>query len=280
VTQPLVSVVVSTYFSGEYLEKCLASIRGQTYRRIELVVVDSRSTDATRDIAGKYADKFFVVQAGERSAKRNFGVSQGQGEYVFISDSDMIFSPEVIESCVARVSSDASVVGLVVPEASTGAGFWARCKALERSFYVGVDWMEAARFFRRSAFMEIGGYDEANTGSEDYDLPQRMKLKYGDRSVGRVDRLIHQNEVDIGLIRSCRKKFYYARSFVSYRSREANAANFSKQSSIFRRYRLFLSKPGKLFADPLVGLGVLFMKTCEFAAGGLGFLLARMRSGG
>jgi len=47
-------------------------------------------------------------------------------------------------------------------------------EALERSFYVGVPWMEAARFFPRAVFDEMHGYDEDNTGTEDYDLPQRI----------------------------------------------------------------------------------------------------------
>jgi len=41
------------------------------------------------------------------------------------------------------------------------------------------------------------------------------------------------------------------------------------------RYRLFLSRPGRLLANPFVGLGMLFMKTCEFGFGGLGYVLSR-----
>ena len=273
---PLVSVVVTTYCSAEYLEKCLASIRSQTYKNIELVVVDTNSTDCTQEIAEKYADKCFFGQANERSAKRNFGARQATGKYVLIVDSDMCLSLDVVGACVSAILYDECIKAVVVPERSTGTSFWAKCKSIERSFYVGVDWMEAARFFERDIFLEVGGYDEGNTGSEDYDLPQRVKEKYGKGSIGWIDKFITQDEVDLSLIKSCKKKFYYASSFPKYASNAANAGNFKKQSSLLRRYHLFLSQPRKLFETPGVGIGMLFMKTCEFAAGSMGYILARL----
>lgn len=275
---PLVSVVVTTYFSAEYLERCLLSIRNQTYKNIELIVVDTNSTDGTQQIAKKYADKCFFGQANERSAKRNFGAWQGDGEYVLIADSDMCLSPEVVESSVSAILSGDSVRAVVIPEQSTGRSFWAKCKALERSFYIGVDWMEAARFFNRGVFLEMGGYDESNTGSEDYDLPQRVKERYGHGSIGRAGSFITQDEVDLSLIKSCKKKFYYASSFPKYAGNKANAGIFKKQSGLLLRYKLFFSQPHKLFKAPLIGIGMLFMKTCEFAAGGVGYALARRHS--
>src|ERR1035437_9059794 len=106
---PLVSVVVTTYFSAEYLERCLVSIRNQTYKNIELIIVDNNSTDGTQDIAKKYADKYFFGQANERSAKRNFGALQGSGKYVLIADSDMCLSPEVVSSSVSAIAGNDSI---------------------------------------------------------------------------------------------------------------------------------------------------------------------------
>lgn len=272
--KPLVSVVVTTYWSARTLEVCLRSVRDQSYPSIELVVVDTCSTDGTREIACKYADKFFQGRGPERSTKRNFGVQMASGDYVLIVDSDMVLAPLVVEQCVMIAMQDHRTRAVVVPEKSAGTGFWAQCKALERSFYVGVDWMEAARFFERSAFLKVGGYDEENTGSEDYDLPQRIKQKYGEVAVGRVSEYIVQYEGKISLSGTCRKKFYYSRSFVRYARNNANIDAFRKQSSLFRRYLLFLSAPRRLLRNPLLGCGMLLMKTCEFASGGAGYFLA------
>ena len=276
--QPLVSVVVSTHFSAGYLERCLVSIRDQTYSNIELIVVDGRSNDATRDIALKYADRLFVDQGDERSVKRNFGVKKSKGDYVCIADSDMLFSPDVIESCVRKVLSDETIIAVVIPEQSVGKSFWAQCKALERSFYVGIDWMEAARFYKKEAYLRAGGYDEKNTGSEDYDLSQRVKADYGKNAVQNIDEFICQEELNLGLIQSCKKKFYYSASFINYRANEANAENFLKQSNILLRYKLFFLQPRKLFKRPIVGFCMIFMKTCEFVVGGIGFFFSRIRN--
>jgi glycosyltransferase involved in cell wall biosynthesis len=207
----------------------------------------------------------------ERSAKRNFGARMSTGHFVFIVDSDMELEPDVVEQCVKVVVDNPSVKAVVVPEKSVGAGFWTRCKALERSFYVGVDWMEAARFFDRGIFLHVGGYDEKNTGSEDYDLPQRIKQDYGQIAIGRVNAYATQHEGQISLLGMCRKKFYYAKSFIKYSRSLANAQTFQKQSGLLRRYFLFFSAPEKLFESLSLGLGMLFLKSCEFFAGGLGY---------
>lgn len=275
IDSPLVTVVVTTHFSAAYLERCLVSIKQQSYKNIEIVIVDHMSNDGTQEIAKKYTDRCFFGQAVERSAKRNFGVLRAAGKYVLIADSDMILSTNVISDCVKGISSNSNLKAMVVPEQSLGSSFWGNCKALERSFYVGIDWMEAARFFLRDVFIEVGGYDETNTGSEDYDLPQRIQAKYGAACVGRISEFIVQNEVDLGFLKSCLKKFYYSQSFPKYANSPANSPAFKKQSNLFLRYSLFLSQPKKLFSRPHIGLGLLVLKTAEFFAGGVGYFIAK-----
>ena len=272
--RPLVSVVVTTYFSENYLSRCLESIKNQTYSNIELIIVDSFSSDRSLDIARKFTNRVFAIEATERSAKRNFGAFQGAGKYVFIVDSDMILGTNVVESCIEKMENNFQLRAIVIPELSVGESFWAKCKSLERSFYHGIEWMEAARFFDRDVFYQVGGYDESNTGSEDYDLAQRVQEKHSIRAIGRISDFISQNEVHLSLLDSCRKKFYYAKSFPKYAVNSANCQIFRKQSSLLLRYKIFFSQPKKLFKNPLLGLGVLWMKTAEFVAGGTGYFLA------
>lgn len=272
---PLVSVIVPTYNSAVYLEACLQSIKNQSYEKVELIVVDNSSKDDTQRIAQKYTDKVFN-KGPERSAQRNFGVQQSQGEYVLIIDSDMELTQDVISACVAKITSSPLAKSIVIPEESFGIGFWAQCKKLERSFYVEVDWMEAARFFRHDTFNEMNGYDEENTGTEDYDLPQRIEAKYGHDSTSRVDQFIRHNEQRINLAKTCKKKYYYAQRLDRYQSVKANNEKFKKQSSPLARYRLFFSQPQKLLQNPLIGAGMLFMKTSEFTAGAAGYIKSKL----
>lgn len=266
-----VSVIVPTKNSAATLEACLESIKKQTYRNIEIVVADNFSTDLTPKISKKYTDKFYS-KGPERSAQRNFAVDNAAGKYICIIDSDMVLSEKVIERCVDAIEERSGVSGVIIPEESFGEGFWAQCKKLERSFYVGIPYMEAARFFRKADYQKLDGYNTKMVSGEDWDLSQRME------SIGklvRVGNFIYHNEGRISLLRTIRKKFYYAKLIRSYVDTSPNSRNLSKQTNIAGRYMLFLSQPKILFKKPLIGIGMLFMKTCEFLFGGIGYLIAR-----
>jgi glycosyltransferase involved in cell wall biosynthesis len=267
---PLVSVIVPTYNSSATLEACLQSIKAQSYTNIEVVVVDNNSKDDTKAVALKFTEN--VHNKGpERSAQRNYAVSIAKGEYVMIIDSDMELSEDVVADCVS-VLADSSIAGVIIPEESFGKGFWAQCKKLERSFYVGISWMEAARAFRKSVYEKAGGYDEKMISGEDWDLSQRVEEQ---GKIGRIDSFIFHNEGELKLIRTLKKKYYYAQKFASYQTNTKHS-NVSMQTGPLTRYKLFFSKPGKLFANPVVGVGMLFMKTSEFSVGALGILSARV----
>jgi len=267
--KPLVSILVHTRNSQRTIKKHLESITSQSYRPIEIIMVDNNSIDDTVAIAKKITKNIFTF-GPERSAQRNLGAKKASGEYLLVPDSDMILGKNVIAECVFLILSSSKIKAIIVPEKSIGEGFWTKCKILERSFYFGVDWIEAARFFERKTFEKIGGYDEKNTGTEDYDLPQQIIKKYGKESTERIKEFIYHDEGRLSLLGTLKKKFYYAQKLQVYKDR--NPEYYEKQANIIRRYVLFFSNPIKLFRNPVIGLGMLFMKVCEFAAGGLGYL--------
>lgn len=267
----LVSIVVPTKNSARTLDSCLSSLSKQTYKNIEIILVDNHSTDDTKEIARHYTPHVYT-KGPERSYQRNFAVTKTRGEYVCIIDSDMNLEPDVIKQCVEQIESAKDIVGVIIPEESFGTGFWAQCKKLERSFYVGIPYMEAARFFYRKDFNEIGGYDVKMVSGEDWDLSQRIEAK---GKFTHTKAYIHHDEGKISLLRTIQKKLYYAKCFASYTSNSNDQKKVSQQTSIFGRYKLFFSHPKKLFRNPILGLGMLFMKTCEFGFGGIGYLLAR-----
>lgn len=273
---PLVSVIVPTYNSSHCLAACLRSICNQSYKNIELIVVDNNSKDNTKEIAKSFTKKVFN-RGPERSAQRNYGVSISSGKYVAIIDSDMELSTDVIQACVAEIESKSEMAGVVIPEESFGEGWWASCKKLERSFYVGVPWMEAARFFSKADFEKVGGYNEAMVSGEDWDLSQRVG---GTGRISRIYEFILHNEGRISLTKTINKKYYYAQKFASYVAANRGQQAIAKQTGLIGRYWLFLSKPSKLFKNPLLGISMLFMKTCEFGVGGVGYLIGKSRGHG
>lgn len=271
---PTISVIVPTKNSARTLEACLQSVKAQTYKHVELVVVDNFSTDTTPEIAQKYADKFFT-KGPERSQQRNFAVEQASGNCVAIIDSDMKLSPEVLEQAVAAMGEE-GVVGVLIPEESFGEGFWAQCKKLERSFYIGVSWMQAARVFTREHYLALGGYNADLVSGEDWDLSQRAAAS---GKLQEIDALIYHDEGRLSLGRTLSKKFYYATKFTAYTdsAKTQGEQSVQQQTGIIGRYMLFFKKPAKLFANPVLGIGMLVMKTLEFGWGGVGLIVGKLQ---
>jgi glycosyltransferase involved in cell wall biosynthesis len=198
-----VAIIVPTRNSGMTLRACLESICAQSYE-CQLIVVDNSSTDNTLIIAEELAD--LVLHVGpERSAQRNAGAAATTAPIVGFIDSDMVLSPSVVIEVIEALRSGASSV--VVPEMTVGEGFWARVSAYERSFYEGSNSIEAPRFFLRSVFEKVGGFDEAMTGAEDWDLGLRT-ISEGPR-VRIMANIVHE-EGRVRYFNLCLKKAYYA----------------------------------------------------------------------
>ncbi len=267
---PLVSVIVTTRNNHETLDACLASIAAQDYQLLELVVVDNNSTDDTKEIAKRYTAHVYN-KGPERSVQRNYAFEKSKGEFVLIVDSDMELGKGVVSSCVAAASSP-RVGGVIIPEESFGEGFWAQCKQLERSFYVGQDSIEAARFFRRDVFADVGGYSEEMTGGEDWDLSKRVGAH---SDIARATEYIRHNEGRLYFGKTASKMYYYAQHAVEYFAKNPTKSALTDQSGPLARYKLFFSRPGKLLRNPLVGAGMLILKTAEYAYGGLGYWRAK-----
>lgn len=271
---PVVSVIVPTKNSEKTLAECLQSVKNQTYKNIEIIVVDNNSADDTKKIAKKFTDKVFN-KGPERCTQRNYAVKQSTGDYVFIIDSDMKLSPKVVESCLKSINSNVENAGVIVPEESFGEGFWSQCKKLERSFYIGVPFMEAARFFRKDIYLKVGGYDEDMISGEDWDLSQRIEEI---AKISRIDELIYHNEGRIALVKTLKKKYYYATMLSKYLKKTDATEKAGNQTSILLRYKLFFNQPKKLFQNPILGIGILFMKTAEFGFGGIGYFVAMIKN--
>jgi glycosyltransferase involved in cell wall biosynthesis len=254
-----VSIIIPTKNNAATLKDCLKSIINQDYKNIEILVIDNQSDDQTQSIAKHYTEKIFN-QGSERSAQRNFGAKKAKGEFLLFIDADMILERSVIAACVKKIIAEPNLAGLIIPERSEGTSFWARCRGLERPFYVGNDLIEAPRFFPTEKFKQTGGYDENLVSGEDWDLAQRVK-KIG--QVTRIDLYIIHNEGYLKLKKLLQKKRYYARKIDKYSQQQENKSLFQSQRG-WPRVSIFFSQPKKLLKNPFLTLGMLFMKGCEY----------------
>lgn len=265
-TKPLVSVVITTKNEEEVISDLLESVKRQTYKNKEIIIVDNASTDRTKIISRKFTKKVFD-KGPERSSQRNYGVKVAKGEYVLILDADMQLQKNVLKECVGKMFKDESIGALVIPERSFGKGFWTQFKVFEREFYEGEDDIEAARFFRKSLFKKFGGYDKSITGPEDWDLPLRMR-KSGVK-IGRINSFILHNEKTFSPLRSAKKKFYYASHASVYLKRHPEMVT-SQGNLLFRP--VFFKKWRKLLSYPYLAIGMFFVRSIEMVGAGLGVL--------
>ena len=111
----LVSVVIPSCNDGIYLESAIRSILTQTYKDIEVIIVDSSDDIITLNILKKYANRikcYYLPKKGVAAAL-NFGLSQITGEYVARMDADDISLPQRISKQVEflEINKDISVLG-------------------------------------------------------------------------------------------------------------------------------------------------------------------------
>ncbi|HEY9085192.1 MAG TPA: glycosyltransferase [Candidatus Tyrphobacter sp.] len=260
---PLVSIIVATRNSSRTLEACLRSARAQTRRNVEIIVVDNASSDGTVGIARAHADRV-IVAGPERCAQRNAGIAACAGEYVLVIDSDMVLAPDVVSACL-RCCGDSDAVA--IDEVSFGEGFWSACKQLERSCYHGDAVVSAARFFRRSALVTAGGYDESLVATEDWDLSMRI---LGDAPPPFAESSIRHDEGRLTLRGMFRKKLYYGRSWPRFVRKHGVAALRRlnpARGSLVRNL-------GRIMRRPLLGAGLVFMKSVELTGIVLGVVLS------
>lgn len=102
-----VSVVIPMYNTEAYIMQCLQSVINQTFRELEIIVVDDGSTDRSLEIckeAGAADDRILIFEQKKKgvSSARNQGLEAAAGDYVFFLDSDDVIHPCLIESYVKQ----------------------------------------------------------------------------------------------------------------------------------------------------------------------------------
>lgn len=257
----LVSVIIPTKNSSRTIEKCLQSIVNQTFKNIEILIIDNFSTDNTLEITSKMKATVYSLEGHTPSAK-NFGISKSHGEYLVFIDSDMVLDHKVIEECVRVCSNDNEVVGIIIPERTVGSGFWVKVRDFERSFYVGTA-IESARFFVKKHVIQVGGFDEAIVGYEEATLPQRLQDN-GYNVRGRVSCLILHNEEGFSLLKRLRTTRYYSGTSKIYSTRYRKFS--TRQMGVINRLRLFINKGNwkVLIKHPILSAGMFTLKGLEF----------------
>ncbi len=98
-----VSVIVNALNEEEYIGATLESIRDQTYKNLELIVVDNGSKDKTGKIAKDYATRVEMLEEKGISKAKNYGASKANGNLLAFLDADMETQRDLIEKSVKKI---------------------------------------------------------------------------------------------------------------------------------------------------------------------------------
>lgn len=101
---PLLSIIIPIYNVAPYLRECLDSVISQTYKNLQIILINDGSSDESEKIAQEYlSDKrveLMSVENGGLSKARNIGLVQAKGEYIYFMDSDDYISQDFLEEMI------------------------------------------------------------------------------------------------------------------------------------------------------------------------------------
>lgn len=120
--EDLISVIIPVYNVEKYINRCLDSVIGQTYKNIEIILVDDGSTDNSGKICDEYAEKDKRIRVihkenGGQSEARNYALGVAKGKYITFLDSDDYITKDYIEymyELLKNSSADISICGVQI----------------------------------------------------------------------------------------------------------------------------------------------------------------------
>ncbi len=189
-----VSVIIPTYNRAHMVGRAIESVLVQTYRDLELIVVDDGSTDNTGGIVGNFSDSRLTYiklrkNSGASAVPRNAGLKIARGEYVAFLDSDDEWLPEKLEKQINKFQTlpKPNNVGIVYCGfyyISEKSGQIAHVVAPNFRGNVFTNFLEGnimgslTTLIKRECFEKIGYFDEALSRSQDYDMWMRLSRYY------------------------------------------------------------------------------------------------------
>lgn len=205
-SKPLVSVIIPTYGVPARLEKAIESVFKQTYKNIELIVVDdnnpgSNARNKTRDIVNKLlksGNKLYYLEHEKNlngAVARNTGFSYSNGDFISFLDDDDEYHPHRIDKFVQTIiSCDSNIAGVY-----SGCEFWRNEKKYltYQSVRSGSHLIEtlACRFMfctgsniflKRNVIEELGGFDPIFSRHQDYEFLVRLFQKYNLKALNQI----------------------------------------------------------------------------------------------
>ena len=214
-SKPKISVIIPTYNCERYIADTIASILGQTFNDLELIVIDDGSTDRTREIVASHPAPVRLITQENAGvcAARNRGIREAAGEFICLMDHDDYWFPDKLALQLKQfeVSPEVGVVyaSFILWHAAADGSFPVPATFNLDKFPDGVDkdfsgwiyhqflldcWMlTSTAMFRRDVFDKCGIFDESLPYSEDWDLWLRIAREFEFVMLNRPNTLYRQH---------------------------------------------------------------------------------------
>lgn len=195
---PKLSIIIPVYNEQLCIENCLVSLKKQTYKNREIIVVDDGSTDKTSEILKKYQIlKLTQYHKGPGTA-RNLGASKSSGEILVFVDADMTFEKNFLDELTKPIRKNKTIGTFSKNElVSNKDNIWSICWNINRNVskekMLPDDYPNTAPVFRailKSEFIKVNGFSTSGEYTDDWSLSRKLGV-FSNNAPGAV--YYHQN---------------------------------------------------------------------------------------
>lgn len=186
----LISVIIPTHNEEKVILSSLQSLNKQTYRPLELIIVDDGSTDKTRKIVSSFESPASSLKLLSQNHKgpgpaRNLGVSKAKGEILVFVDADMTFDRNFISDLVRPILDNRTIGTFSKNEMVANTNnIWSICWNINRNVpkdrMLPEDYPNEAPVFRailKKEFDKVGGFEATGEYTDDWSLSRKLGIK-------------------------------------------------------------------------------------------------------
>jgi glycosyltransferase involved in cell wall biosynthesis len=202
----MVSVVIPCYNQAHFLRDAIESVRAQTYKDWEIIVVDDGSPDDTYKVCKSLGVKCIRKNNGGLSSARNAGINEAKGEYILPLDADDKIHPLLLETVLPAIQEADIISTWLVTFGNENRSWGSQHLRPGLNMMYKQNQINCCSLYRKSMWHDVGGYDEGmKDGYEDWDF-WLSSLEAGYTIKVIPEHLFFYRKHSVSMLRDARKK--------------------------------------------------------------------------